>query len=114
MTTKDTGFFSQILTKYLPLFAIFCLGSSALLIPFDGIGWWEFSYATMYFALLYFYSKAAKKEIGPLFLATLVGAAIVAVGEYFTVYAGASPAPVVGAIVVAFIYLWFISHKKWV
>ena len=66
---------------------------------------------TLYFALLYLYSKAAKKDIGPLFLVTLVGAIIITVGGYLkSIHILTLP----GAVVVAIIYIWFLSHKKWV
>ena len=115
MTTKDTGLFSQILTKYLPLFAIFCSGAFTIAFPtMNSWAWYTgWALATVYFALLYLYSKAAEKKIGTLFLVTLVGAIIIAVGMYFAEQRGAVPfVPV--TVVVAFIYLWFISHKKWV
>ena len=110
-------FFLELLTKHLPLFVMFFLGGvtiSNIATGYHGAyGIILLVPGTLYFALLYLYSKAAKKEIVPLFRVTLVGAIIIAVGAYAFVKASKIHY-LYGAYVVAFICLWFLSHKKWI
>ncbi len=122
--TRNNYFSNQLLATYLPLLAIFITGASTILLPLGfrtfgsltGIGWplflVEIVCISLYFILLHVYSSSVGKDSKHMFLATLVGSIIIAAG-FYQIYAG-SVNYAFACIVVALIYIGFLSHKKWV
>ena len=118
MKKHITHFTNQLLVRYLPLLAIFATGAATILfakygsILFNGglvPALSELIAISTYFVLLHLYSRSVGKDIKHMFLATLVGSIIIAAG-----FLGGDPKTIIGGIVVAFIYIGFLGHKKWV